>query len=435
MFWERDGFLDKMRIELIITFFDPENLGYILGHGVTKKTTLQLLQALVDRCAGFIVESYLIMTLCPSEGSFLSDAVKMSNVYPQVQNNMFHNLSISNMFLFVFRHITPRFLWPAMLITSGPSSDSKEILEYFASTCRAKGVMYALLAQAFVKDYCTICAMNGGEFMSFWMKLCSRRRITKTSVIRLVKKVLLMNSCTTFQMIVFFLLKCLGVKVSMSITRSNPSAARLFYGQHILPTLARIPIFLASSYLHDKLTLLINKCCPPSPDEIEEEVNEQKSDQEKEQTLAEISEHARNSQESYYSVLGVSPSSDLNAIRASYRAQSLKFHPDRVPKTAEAQQEAQERMALVNDAYATLQDPEKRAFYDARLSSDHALIFGQMHADFSNKLQSMPVFVSIPLSVAGITMLSCSAALMLYTSAYRLFRQCTCPGVCGTSAL
>lgn len=63
----------------------------------------------------------------------------------------------------------------------------------------------------------------------------------------------------------------------------------------------------------------------------------------------------------YYEVLHVSPGAPAEIIRGSYRTlmQKLGHHPDLGGDTATA--------ALMNEAYAVLSDPERRAEYDARL--------------------------------------------------------------------
>jgi len=61
----------------------------------------------------------------------------------------------------------------------------------------------------------------------------------------------------------------------------------------------------------------------------------------------------------YYATLGVAHDAPAEAIKKAYRGLARKFHPD-VSKEADAEQ----RMKEVNEAYAVLSDPEKRAAYD-----------------------------------------------------------------------
>lgn len=62
----------------------------------------------------------------------------------------------------------------------------------------------------------------------------------------------------------------------------------------------------------------------------------------------------------YYVILEVERTADAAAIKSSYRKLALAFHPDRNPGNAEAEEKFKE----INEAYAVLSDPEKRARYD-----------------------------------------------------------------------
>lgn len=62
----------------------------------------------------------------------------------------------------------------------------------------------------------------------------------------------------------------------------------------------------------------------------------------------------------YYEVLGVPRDADGSAIKSAYRKLAVKFHPDRNPGDAEAE----ERFKEAAEAYAVLSDGEKRARYD-----------------------------------------------------------------------
>jgi curved DNA-binding protein len=61
----------------------------------------------------------------------------------------------------------------------------------------------------------------------------------------------------------------------------------------------------------------------------------------------------------YYEVLGVPRSATAEDIKKAFRRLARKYHPD-VSKEADAEA----RMKEVNEAYAVLSDPEKRAAYD-----------------------------------------------------------------------
>ncbi len=62
----------------------------------------------------------------------------------------------------------------------------------------------------------------------------------------------------------------------------------------------------------------------------------------------------------YYEILGVPRDADQDAIKRAYRKAAAKHHPDRNP----GDEGAEDRFKEVNEAYAALSDPEKRAVYD-----------------------------------------------------------------------
>jgi molecular chaperone DnaJ len=62
----------------------------------------------------------------------------------------------------------------------------------------------------------------------------------------------------------------------------------------------------------------------------------------------------------YYQVLGVSPEAGEAEIKKAYRQLAMQYHPDRNP----GDKQAEERFKEVNEAYAVLSDPDKRAQFD-----------------------------------------------------------------------
>jgi hypothetical protein len=75
----------------------------------------------------------------------------------------------------------------------------------------------------------------------------------------------------------------------------------------------------------------------------------------------------------YYDILRVGPQAAPEGVRAAYRALAQKYHPDKLPGNTDAVRV----MAMLNEAYAVLSDPEQRARYDrsiacARAQADNA---------------------------------------------------------------
>lgn len=61
----------------------------------------------------------------------------------------------------------------------------------------------------------------------------------------------------------------------------------------------------------------------------------------------------------YYEILGVDRGASFDEIKKAFRKLARKYHPD-----VSKEQDAEQRMKEVNEAYTVLSDPEKRAAYD-----------------------------------------------------------------------
>ncbi len=69
----------------------------------------------------------------------------------------------------------------------------------------------------------------------------------------------------------------------------------------------------------------------------------------------------------YYAILGVLRDADGDAIKRAFRRLARKYHPD-----ISKEPDAEARMKEINEAYAVLSDPEKRAAYDRLGTRYHA---------------------------------------------------------------
>ena len=61
----------------------------------------------------------------------------------------------------------------------------------------------------------------------------------------------------------------------------------------------------------------------------------------------------------HYATLRVSPDAEMGVIRSAYRALMRRYHPD-----VNGSRGAGARAKAINEAYACLRDPERRALYD-----------------------------------------------------------------------
>lgn len=66
----------------------------------------------------------------------------------------------------------------------------------------------------------------------------------------------------------------------------------------------------------------------------------------------------------YYKVLGVPRDSDESQIKSVYRKMVKLHHPDKAHKQGISKEEAEKKMAAVNEAYEVLSDPELKRRYD-----------------------------------------------------------------------
>ncbi|KAL5597052.1 hypothetical protein BROUX41_006281 [Berkeleyomyces rouxiae] len=72
----------------------------------------------------------------------------------------------------------------------------------------------------------------------------------------------------------------------------------------------------------------------------------------------------RSKTKDYYKVLSVPHDADERLIKKAYRARSKEFHPDKAMKRGVTKEEAEKKMAAINEAYEVLSDPELRRRFD-----------------------------------------------------------------------
>ncbi|KAF3763740.1 DnaJ-domain-containing protein [Cryphonectria parasitica EP155] len=72
----------------------------------------------------------------------------------------------------------------------------------------------------------------------------------------------------------------------------------------------------------------------------------------------------RSKNKDYYKVLGVARDADERQIKSAYRKLTVQYHPDKAHKNHVTKEEAEKKMAQINEAYEVLSDPELRARFD-----------------------------------------------------------------------
>ena len=72
----------------------------------------------------------------------------------------------------------------------------------------------------------------------------------------------------------------------------------------------------------------------------------------------------RSKTKDYYKVLGVATDADELAIKRAYRRMTKQHHPDKAITQGVSREQAQKKMAEINEAYEVLNDPELRARFD-----------------------------------------------------------------------
>ncbi|CCE85595.1 Piso0_005207 [Millerozyma farinosa CBS 7064] len=75
-------------------------------------------------------------------------------------------------------------------------------------------------------------------------------------------------------------------------------------------------------------------------------------------------DNSRKSGMDYYKVLGVPRNADDKEIRKAYRAQTLKYHPDKYKGNDMTPDQIEKKMQEINEAYETLSNKESREIYD-----------------------------------------------------------------------
>lgn len=104
-----------------------------------------------------------------------------------------------------------------------------------------------------------------------------------------------------------------------------------------------------------------------------------------------IRERVGQHQTSYYTLLGLHPSASPIEIRRAYRELSKRYHPDTTELPTQA---ATSKFQQLNEAYATLSNPERRVAYDHKIGYSRLNVI-QVPPGFDSPVdQRKPVYSS-----------------------------------------
>ena len=67
-----------------------------------------------------------------------------------------------------------------------------------------------------------------------------------------------------------------------------------------------------------------------------------------------------------YGLLGVAPDADAGEVARAYRRRLREVHPDTSARLTDGPESAQADLRALQEAYAVLRDPDRRAGYDAQ---------------------------------------------------------------------
>lgn len=109
--------------------------------------------------------------------------------------------------------------------------------------------------------------------------------------------------------------------------------------------------------------------------------------------------------QTHYDTLSVARQAEASLVRKAYRQQAQKYHPDKAPGNVQAQQ----RMAQINEAYAVLSNPARRATYDrwiearaARIAAEHAAVLAGHSSRFSAAWPWTLLFATVAFTVLAV---------------------------------
>ena len=116
----------------------------------------------------------------------------------------------------------------------------------------------------------------------------------------------------------------------------------------------------------------------------------------------------------FYEILGVSSDASAEEIKSAYHRLAKKFHPDH----NSGDKDFEEQFKLINEAYQTLYDSQKRNAYDSQLNaskrSNRNRKQGAEKGSPASFVDSVFKFAKSPAGKALFTMVLCVGTLYLF---------------------
>ncbi|KAK7194409.1 DnaJ domain containing protein [Novymonas esmeraldas] len=272
-----------------------------------------------------------------------------------------------------------------------------------------------------------------------WCSYFAQERSRRTSRWRLLKPFVADLVVVSVQSALSYAARVTGVLVGRRLIQ-EPTGGGIFWGEHLTLLLLSPGIQYVSLLVGSAVRAALEERHPRT---VEDEMEDKRMEEEAEElarmqaataqaafaftsaSLGDATGHAAghpaaadrgaDSGVDYYAVLGVGEQSRAAEIKKAYRAKALQSHPDRVGKDAAAQEKARQQMAIINAAYDTLVDADKRAQYDAtRRFSDGSQLMKRLETMTTAQLAAVSVA-----AVLGLGTLTVMSAYGQYISIYQ----------------
>ncbi|RHW71481.1 chaperone protein DNAj [Trypanosoma brucei equiperdum] len=339
------------------------------GLGLFSRTVNIVIAQLSQR----VVEWCVVAYFTSSNSLLLHRAAVLHCTFPYVQHYRFSNCWITHFPCSVAKIFVPSFLWNWVrnTIVGLPSlgddgtdgvNDYGESISFYNSSY-ASSTPAAVVASSLVSEITEHIIQQIA-----WAVLFYRSRDEKDALWPMVKRYLSTTVESLTHSVLIVCARSVGAWFGGRVSR-NPSSGCIFWCERTLLLLLGPAIGKSGRRLGVKLLQELERFHPTTEaearaDDARSNAESSAHDGEDDWNTGSFFYPTTLSTVDYYEVLGVERTASLEDIKRAYRAAALQNHPDHAPKEAEAQNAAQERMAVINQAYETLGTDSKRRKYD-----------------------------------------------------------------------